>query len=240
MRRLLTAGIPSNMIQAVILAGGLGTRMRPRTETVPKPLLPVLGRPFLEYQIELLRGQGITRFLVLAGHLGELIQEHFGDGSTRGVSVSYSFEPPGLLGTGGALKNAEGVLDEDFLLLNGDTLLEIDYAALTRSFRSSGKWALLTAARRSGSAPGNLLVDASGKVLDYSKRHPRGEHVDAGVAAFSRRILDLIPPARACSLEEEVYPRLIERGEVTALRLDTTFFDMGTPAGLAALEAHLA
>jgi NDP-sugar pyrophosphorylase family protein len=228
------------MIQAVILAGGLGTRMRPRTETVPKPLLPVLGRPFLEYQIKLLRSQGITRILVLAGHLGELIQEHFGDGSTRGVQVSYSFEPPGLLGTGGALKNAESALEEDFLLLNGDTLLEIDYAALTHTFRESGKWALLTAARRSGTAPGNLLIDARGAVLDYSKRNPRGEHVDAGVAAYSRRILALIPPARACSLEEEVYPQLIARGEVAALPLDTTFFDMGTPAGLAALEAHLA
>ena len=228
------------MIQAVILAGGLGTRMRPRTETVPKPLLPVLGRPFLEYQIELLRSQGITRVLLLVGHLGESIQGHFGDGSTRGVQISYSFEPPGLLGTGGALKYAEAALEEDFLLLNGDTLLEIDYAALTRKFRAGGKWVLLTAARRSGSTPGNLLIDAHGGVLDYSKSHPRGEHVDAGVAAYSRRVLALIPPACACSLEQEVYPQLIERGEVAALPLDTTFFDMGTPEGLAALEAHLA
>jgi mannose-1-phosphate guanylyltransferase len=214
--------------------------MRPRTETVPKPLLPVLGRPFLEYQIELLRTQGIARVLVLAGHLGELIREHFGDGSTRGVQISYSFEPPGLLGTGGALKYAEGALERDFLLLNGDTLLEIDYAAFARDFRASGKWALLTAARRTGPTPGNLLIDAGGAVLDYSKLQPRGEHVDAGVAAFSRHIVDLIPPARACSLEQEVYPRLIARGELAALQLDTTFFDMGTPAGLAALEAHLA
>lgn len=227
------------MIQAAILAGGLGTRMRPRTETVPKPLLPVLGRPFLEYQIELLRSQGIDRILVLAGHLGELIRTHFGDGSSRGVSISYSFEPPGLLGTGGALKYAEGALEDDFLLLNGDTLLEIDYAGFTRKFRARGKYALLTAARCDGQAHGNLLIDAQGAVLDYSKRHPHGEHVDAGVAAFSRRVLDLIPPSRACSMEEEVYPQLIERGEVTALPVDTTFFDMGTPAGLAALEAHL-
>ena len=228
------------MIQAVTLAGGLGTRMRPRTETIPKVLLPVLGRPFLEYQIKMLRSQGTDRVLVLAGHLGELIREYFGDGSAHGVHISYSFDPPGLLGTGGALKHAQDALEDEFLLLNGDTLLEIDYAALTRAFRDAGKWALLTAARRTGSAPGNLLIDARGAVSHYSKRDPRGEHVDAGAAVFSRRILALIPPARACSLEEQVYPQLIERGEVAALPLDTTFFDMGTPAGLAALEAHLA
>ena len=227
------------MIQAVILAGGLGTRMRPRTETVPKSLLPVLGRPFLEYQIGLLRSNGIDRVLVLAGHLGELIRDHFGDGSAHGVRISYSFEPPGLLGTGGALKYAEAALEDDFLLLNGDTLLEIDYAVLARSFRSSGKPAMLTAARHGGPGPGNLLIDDGGSVLEYSKHHPHGRHVDAGVAAFSRRILALIPPARPCSLEQEIFPQLIERREVAALRLDTTFFDMGTPAGLAALEAHL-
>jgi len=228
------------MIQAVILAGGLGTRMRPRTQTVPKPLLPVLGRPFLEYQVELLRQQGVGRILLLVGHLGEMIQAHFGDGAARGVHIAYSFEPPGLLGTGGALKNAASVLEDDFLLLNGDTLLEIDYAALVRQFRASGKWALVTAARHAGAGPGNLRIDARGAVLDYSKRQPRGAHVDAGVAAFSRRILELIPPGRPCSLEEEIYPQLIARGELTALPVDTAFFDMGTPAGLAALEAHLA
>src|SRR4029077_9597920 len=118
-----------NSMQVLILAGGLGTRMRPITETIPKPMITVAGKPFLQHQLELLRGAGIAKVLLLVAYLGEQIREYFGDGAKFGCKISYSFEPAPL-GTGGALKNAEAQLQDDFVLVNGDTYLGIDYRAL--------------------------------------------------------------------------------------------------------------
>jgi len=227
------------MIQTVILAGGLGTRMRPHTERVPKPMLPVLGRPFIEHQVELLRDNGMHRFLLLVGYLGEQIEAYLGDGSRYGVEIDYSYEPTPL-GTGGALKNAAGKLDHEFMVVNGDTLLEMDYAGLLRRFRESGKSLVIAATRNAPDQPGNLLVSGEGVVLDYSKRRLPGAHTDAGVAVVGRRALELLPDGRSCSFEEEVIPVLSAKGEALAFTTDRVFFDMGTPAGLAALEAHLA
>src|SRR5579884_979643 len=123
------------MIQAVILAGGLGTRMRPHTETIPKAMLLVRGRPFIEHQIELLSVAGFRRFLLLVGWLGEQIEEQLGDGARFGVEIRYSYEPTPL-GTGGALRNAADMLEPQFLLVNGDTLLAIDYPGLVRRAQS--------------------------------------------------------------------------------------------------------
>src|SRR5581483_1322783 len=125
-------------------------RMRPHTERVPKPMLPVLGRPFIEHQIELLRASGVRRFLLLVGYLGEQIEAHLGDGARYGVTIEYSYEPTPL-GTGGALKNAADKLEDDFLLINGDTLLELDYKALLSRFRESGRMVTIAATRN---APG--------------------------------------------------------------------------------------
>jgi mannose-1-phosphate guanylyltransferase len=227
------------MIQAVILAGGLGTRMRPHTETVPKPMLPVRGRPFIEHQIEFLRHAGFHRFLLLVGWLGEQIEQYFGDGRRLGVSMRYSYEPTPL-GTGGALRNAAGKLDPEFVVVNGDTLLEIDYAGLVEKFQRSGAMAVIAASLSAGPGAGNLQVAEDGTIIGYSKRRPAGRYVDAGVSVLRREVLDGIPPDRVCSFEEEVLPKLIASREAIAAVTEAAFFDMGTPAGLAALEAHLA
>src|SRR5208282_6436393 len=124
--------LTSHDFQAVILAGGLGTRMRPITETIPKPMIAVAGEPFLHHQLSLLRSFGIRRVLLLVAYLGDQIENYFGDGTSLGLQLGYSYESAPL-GTGGALKNAEALLDDEFVVLNGDTYLAIDYAALIRS-----------------------------------------------------------------------------------------------------------
>lgn len=235
--------------QAVILAGGLGTRMRPITETIPKPMIPVLGKPFLEQQFAMLRANGFRRALLLVAYLGEKIEQYFGDGRVRGWSLSYSYEPSPL-GTGGALKNAEAKLEDEFVVLNGDTFLPIDYVALWRAFRESDSGAFIVAYRKSGSAaanllankvPNNLAVAPDGRVTAYRKRDPQGlTHVDAGVLILQKEILKKIPPGPACSLEEEIFPRLIEEGRMKAWITSQPFYDMGSPEGLQALEARLA
>jgi len=235
-------------MQAVILAGGLGTRMRPITETIPKPMITVAGKPFLQHQLELLRGAGIAKVLLLVAYLGEQIREYFGDGAKFGCKISYSFEPAPL-GTGGALKNAEAQLQDDFVLVNGDTYLGIDYRALVKEFAEVDCSALIVAYEKATAAPqdipanflpNNLGVNLGGVVTAYRKRNPDGlSHIDAGVVVLKKEIMAGLRAGAKCSLEEEIYPSLIAKGEMRAWVTHEPFYDMGSPAGLAALEEKL-
>src|SRR2546425_2947584 len=130
-------------MQAVILAGGLGTRLGPLTEAIPKALVPIAGRPFIEYQIDLFRHSGVTDLIVCVGHLGHLIEEHLGDGRRFGVSIRYGYERDGLLGTAGAIKNVEAILADAFLVQYGDSYLLVDYADVTRYFRQHNALGLM-------------------------------------------------------------------------------------------------
>lgn len=229
------------MIQGVILAGGLGTRLKPLTEQVPKPLVRVGGRPFLEHQLELLKSYRVTDILLLVSYRGWMIEEHFGNGTRFGLRIDYAQEETPR-GTGGALKNAEKKLQEEFLLLNGDTFLPIDYRDLVERYRQRRPLGLVVAnENRLPGLANNLGVDPEGRVTAYNKREPAGlTHVDAGVAVLSRGILALIPPRRVCSLEEEIYPRLIERGELWAFPTRERFYDIGSLAGLEAFAEVVA
>jgi NDP-sugar pyrophosphorylase family protein len=235
-------------MQAVILAGGLGTRMRPITETIPKPMIAVAGKPFLQHQLKLLSNAGIKNALLLVGYLGEQIQGYFGDGAKFSCSVSYSFEPLPL-GTGGALKNAEARLQDHFIVVNGDTYLAIDYAAVHRKFAEVHCAALIVAYGKpetpsrnipASLLPGNLDVNSDGVVTEYRKRNAEGlGYIDAGVVVLKKEIVAHLPAGQKCSLEEEVYPRLIAQGQMRAWVTSEPFYDMGSPAGLGALEAKL-
>lgn len=234
--------------QAVILAGGLGTRMRPITEKVPKPMIPAAGKPFLLHQLELLRDSGIRDVLLLVSYLGEQIEDYFGDGSQLGCRISYSYEPSPL-GTGGALKQATAQLQDSFVLLNGDTFLSIDYHRLLVRFAAMDCMALIVAYGKpagkepkvpADTVPNNLGVSNDGRVLAYCKDDASGlTHIDAGVVALRKQIIYWLPEGRRCSLEEELFPRLISQGQMQAWVTSAPFYDMGTPAGLAALEEKL-
>ena len=233
--------------QAIILAGGLGTRMLPVTTSIPKPMIPVNGQPFLQYQLELLARFGLRRVLLLVAYLGEQIEAYFGKGAALGMDLAYSYEPEPL-GTGGALKNAAAHLDNQFVVLNGDTYLPIDYRALLQSFREKNNSAMIVAYRPATEAsadlvsrlPKNLAVSADGKIAAYRKRDPQGlTHIDAGVLVLRNDVLDLITPQRKCSLEEEIFPQLIAQHRMEAWTTNEAFYDMGSPAGLEALAARL-
>lgn len=228
------------MMPVVILAGGFGLRLRPLTDQLPKPLLRVRGKPFLHHQVDLLKAFGMTEILLLVGYLGWKIKGYFGDGSGLGVHIDYAVEETPL-GTGGALKKAAEKLPPDFLLLNGDTFLALDYPQFVESYRKRDRWGLVVAFENPHQTmPNNLAVGPEGCITAYNKENRTGlTHVDAGVAVFSKRILELIPPGRVCSLEEEVYPRLIEREKLWAFPTRQPFYDMGSFAGLEALVGAL-
>lgn len=233
-------------MQVVILAGGLGTRLRPLTRRVPKPLVPVAGVPYLEHQLKLLARQSLTDIVVLTGYLGEQIEECFGDGKRLGLQIRYSREPEPL-GTGGALREARPLLAESFLVVYGDSYLPIEYAALGRllsSTAASGVVAVYRDPCGETNVRCNMALDADGTVLRYDKKAPVDDrelqYVEAGVLALHRSVLDLIPPAGAASLEEQVFPVLIARRRLLAFSTNQRFYDMGTPERLHAIEEYLA
>ena len=173
-------------IPVAILAGGLATRLRPVTEKIPKSLLPVAGRPFLAHQLEMLHVRGIRRAVLCLGHLGEMIQREFGDGSEFGVQLDYSFDGPKLLGTGGAIRRALPLLGYEFFVLYGDSYLPVEYQPIAEFFRRSGKLGCMTVYRNEGRYDTSNVVFRDGEiaVYDKKKRSPEMRHIDYGLSLF--------------------------------------------------------
>ena len=231
-------------MQAVILAGGLGTRLWPITKEIPKPMVPILGRPYLEYQVEELRGRGILDIVLLTGYLGEQIESHFGNGSSFGVEIRYSreFTP---IGTGGALRLAKTILAPEFLLLYGDSFLPIDYANVLSRLIETGKEGLLAVYDNSAgdtSVVNNVALASTGLVARYEKDtgHPDLHYVEAGVLAFRRNAIQRIPADRPCSLEKEIFPQLIAEHDMASYVTIQRFFDIGTPSRLDVVSKYFA
>ena len=216
-------------MQSVILVGGLGKRLHPITHEIPKPMVLVNRKPFLEYLVFLLRTNGLTNILLLTGYLGKVIENYFGDGSKFGVSISYSREQSPL-GTGGALKNAKCKLKEEFLLLNGDTFLQLDFAKFISFFNKQDGIGITAVYNNvENIAPNNILLDNSNLILSYDKQNPeRMSHVDAGVSILKKRFLELIPEKKTFSLEEEAFPMLIRKKELMGFPIKERFYDIGT------------
>jgi NDP-sugar pyrophosphorylase family protein len=230
-------------MQAVILAGGLGTRLGSLTRKIPKPMVPVAGVPYLEHQLRLLASQSLRDILLLTGYLGEQIETYFGSGSRLGLRLRYSREAQPQ-GTGGALRDARRHLAESFLLLYGDSLLPIEYAAAARRLKDSAALGLIVVYRDPAGETAvtpNVALDRSGLVTRYEKTALAAdlEYVEAGVSCFRREVLDLLPAAGPASFEQCVFPRLIDRRQLAALPTAQRFYDIGTPERLLAIEEYL-
>ena len=233
-------------MQVVILAGGLGTRLRPITRLVPKPMVPVAGVPYLEHQLRLLARQSLTNVLILTGYLGEQIEARFGDGHEFGLRIRYCRERIPM-GTGGALRDARWALAERFLVIYGDSYLPIPYSALADQLEANGAGAVLAVYRDAShetNVPPNIALGPDGAVLRYDKRarcdDSEMNYIDAGVLALRRTVLDLIPEEGAASLEEKIFPALIGQRRLFAHLTNQRFYDMGTPERLRAIEEYLA
>ncbi len=231
-------------MQAVILAGGLGTRLKPITETIPKPMVPVAGVPYLVHQLRLLAKQGVGDIVLLTGYLGEQIEDYFGDGSSLGLKIRYSQEKQPL-GTAGALRLAASLLAPDFLLIYGDSYLPIHYPDVLNLLRAGGHTGVAVLYDNSiedTSVRNNIATDENLIITIYEKNSSRNDlkYVDAGVLAFERSVLDFIPPSpERVSLEEEVFPRLIARRQMAGFVTAQRFYDIGTPERLETIEALL-
>ena len=232
---------PSSM-QAVVLAGGMGTRMHPRTERVPKSMLEVAGRPFIDWQLERLVRSGFHDVVLCIGHLGDLIQTHVGDGTRHGISVRYAVEEPGrLLGTAGALRAAVALLAPRFLVTYGDSYLRFDYGEPLRMLELHADCDGVMAIYRNAGAlePSNVETDGAW-VLRYRKNAPAPEidHIDYGATALRREVVAALPPRVPIGLDR-IQEDLAIRGRLRALVVHDRFFEIGSPAGRAELEHHL-
>ena len=228
-------------MQAVILAGGLGTRLRPLTEGVPKAMVMVHGKPFLEYQIRLLLNGGITSLVLCIGHLGERIREYFGDGGKFGVDIRYSDDGDTLLGTAGALKRAEPLLADDFFLIYGDSYLFLDYRAIMDFFRRRHKLALMVVYRNEDSREPSNVVTGDGFVLAYDKEthSPDMTHINFGASVIRKQALSSVPPSRYYT-QEELYADLIQKQELLAYEVYDPYYEVGSREGLAAFDRLVA
>jgi NDP-mannose synthase len=215
--------------RAIILAGGLGMRLRPYTTVLPKPLMPVGDRPILDVIIRQLRHQGFERLTIVTGHLAELIEAFFGAGERHGVTIDY-FREDEPLGTVGALRLIDDP-GEHFLVMNGDVLTDLDFAELLDTHAAHGSVATIAAHKRDVRVSLGVLQFDDGedpsRLTGYVEKPTYHYEVSMGVYAFSHRVLDYIEPDRRLDFPDLVL-RLIEAGEtVRARRSDDYWLDIG-------------
>jgi len=229
------------MLPVAILAGGLATRLRPLTDTIPKALLPINGEPFIAHQLRLLGGSGVTRVVLCVGHFGDMIQQTVGDGAPFGVSVEYSFDGPTLLGTAGALKKALPKLGHAFFVLYGDSYLPCDYAAVSACFEKSGKQAVMTVYRNEGKWDASNVDFTGGRILAYDKNNPAGrmKYIDYGLGVLRDSAFSAVAQDRPYGLAA-LYQELLQRGELAGFEVNERFYEIGSASGLQELAEFLA
>jgi N-acetyl-alpha-D-muramate 1-phosphate uridylyltransferase len=229
-----------SLAPACILAGGLGTRLGAAVADTPKPILPVAGEPFLLHPLRLLAAHGATRAVICVGYLGEKVEAALGP-ERFGIELLYAYDPPGLAGTAGAIRPVLDLLGDRFLVLYGDTYLRIDYGAVDRAHRASGRLALMTVLRNEGRWDvSNARYDAGrAQVMAYDKRAPTADMawIDYGLGVLTPAALAVAPEAGDLA---DVYTALARRGELAGYEATERFYEIGTPAALAEADAFLA
>jgi mannose-1-phosphate guanylyltransferase len=232
-------------MQAVILVGGEGRRLRPLTDTRPKPMMPLVDRPMVAHQLDHLRRHGIRDVVFSCGYRPDALETHFGDGSGVGMRLRYVVDPEPL-GTAGAVKNAEPLLgDDDLLVLNGDILTDLDLGALREQHVRVGALGTLALTPVPDPSAFGLVRLRPDRAVEAFLEKPRPEElrpgepflINAGTYLLDRRFLREIPPATACSIEREVFPAVAARGALYGFPSDAYWRDIGTPDSY--LAAHV-
>jgi len=223
--------------QAVILAGGQGTRLRPFTLTAPKPMVPIAGKPFLEHLVEFLRTNNIEEIIMLLGYLPDKIIDYFGDGKNFGVTIRYSITPVEDE-TGTRIKKAEWLFDENFLLMYCDNYLPFQLERLVRLYREKGTLAAVTIySNKDKITKNNVFVDAEGYVTKYDKSRldPDLNGVDVGFFILNKNVLADAPDADF-SFERVIIPQLVEKRQLVGYVTDQRYYSMGSSDRLPVTE----
>lgn len=228
-------------VPVALLAGGMATRLRPITELIPKAMVEVAGRPFIDHQLDLLRRNGIRRVVMCLGYRGQQLEAHVGDGASRGMEIRYAYDGEKLMGTGGAVRRALPLLGDAFWVMYGDSYMDIDYAAVLDYFNHSDADALMTVLRNAGRWDASNVVFRDGKLVRYDKKNraPEMDYIDYGVAILRRGAAERIPADRPFDLAE-LYTALVSEGRMAGFEVTNRFYEIGTPAALEEAGRYLA
>lgn len=225
-------------MKVILLVGGAATRLKPLTERMPKALIPLAGKPFLEHQIAFFKKHGFSDFILCTGYLAESIVKHFGTGKSLGVNIQYSHETE-LLGTAGALRNAKGLLqNEDFFIVaNGDVLTDFPITDLVQQHvtvtNSKTGIATIALSNVSDATRFGTVVAMNDRVLDFLEKGQSGEgFVSTGIYVFSKKIFDYLTQG-FCMFETDVFPTLANESKLYCYTSEESFIDVGTFEGYA-------
>ncbi|MBO9170432.1 nucleotidyltransferase family protein [Rhizobium sp. L245/93] len=222
-----------------ILAGGMATRLRPITESIPKALVDVAGVPFICRQLNYLREQGVSRVVLCIGHLGHMIEDVVGDGSAFGLDVSYSPDGPKLLGTGGAVKQALPLLGDSFFLLYGDSFLPIDFQPIETAFLTSGRTGLMTVLENGDRWDKSNVLFRDGSLIEYNKHAPSIEmkYIDYGLGMLRADALGGYEAGAVFDIAD-LYHTLSLQGELAGYEVHERFYEIGSHSGLKEAESY--
>ena len=228
------------MLPVAILAGGLATRLRPTTETIPKSLIEIAGKPFICHQINYLRKQGVHSIVICVGFLGKMIEEVVGNGSQWGISIVYSHDGEYLLGTGGAVRNALPLLAEHFFILYGDSYLPINFRIVQQAFLTSGKKGLLTILKNRNEWDKSNVEFSAGQIIEYNKLVVRSQmhYIDYGLGLIQASVLDQYPTSQAFDLAN-IYNELSVAKELAGFEVFERFYEIGSHQGIADTKTYL-
>jgi len=228
-------------MQIVVLCGGKATRLYPLTRKIPKSLIRIVGKPFLEYQLALLKKNGISDIVLCIGYKGEQIKKYFGGGKKFGVKIRYSSDGKKLLGTGGALKKAEDLLEDTFLVMWGDSYLPFNFQKAIKFFKKSNKLGLMTVFKNLDKyEPSNVEIEKN-LVKSYSKKRKtkKMKHIDYGVSIYRKEVLKFIPKNQVYDLSK-LQQTLIKKRQLLAYPAEKRFYQIGSPKGLGEFKKYIA
>ncbi|MBK8553762.1 MAG: NTP transferase domain-containing protein [Ignavibacteria bacterium] len=221
------------MSSLVLLAGGMATRLRPVTETIPKSMLEVAGKPFIEHQLRLIKKNRIAKVIICASFLGEYIQRFTGDGSDYGLDIQYSFDGDKLLGTGGAIKRAIDLPDDNFFVMYGDSYLTTDFQKTGEYFLSKNKQGLMTVFKNEGKWDKSNIEYSNGEIIDYDKSSgdEKMKYIDYGLGILNKNAFKDFENRDEFDLEE-VYKNLLKKNELLGYEVKERFYEIGSFEGL--------
>ncbi|MCR4656450.1 MAG: HAD-IIIA family hydrolase [Lachnospiraceae bacterium] len=237
------AHTPCSDFQAVVLMGGLGTRLKEYTKEVPKPLVDVCGKPFFDYELMLLKHYGFKKFLFLIGYRAEMIEEYYGDGSSQGISIKYCYDGKELLGTGGAVRRAYDLLEDDFLVIYGDSFMDIDYEETIYRYlagKTEGRQALMTVLKNNNRFDKSNVIVKDGKIVLYDKHNVTDEmdYIDYGVCIYEKSLFKEFAEGEKFDIAV-LQHRLSREGKLSAHIVNKRFYEIGSPESLAEFKGYI-
>ncbi len=227
-------------MQIVILCGGKATRLYPLTKKIPKSMMRFEGKPFLEQQLDLLKKNRIFDIVLCVGYKAEQIKKYFGDGKNFGVEIKYSSDKKRLLGTGGALKKAENLLEDSFLVMWGDSYLPFNFQKAIKFFKKSNKPGMMIVFKNLNKyEPSNVEVK-NNLVKSYSKKRKtkKMKYIDYGISIYRKEVLKHLPKNQICDLTK-LQQALIKKRQLLAYPAEKRFYQIGSPDGLEELKNYI-